>query len=452
MQEEKKAIADSDAIKQLFVDNSDNIGVAVKKAMAINPTVAIGYQKQLLESQDADINVKKGLLDLHGTQASRLAQIAGGIHDQPSYESAIGDALHEQDIDANMAAQFLSKPYDPAFVKQLQQQALTAKEQIDVKAKEVDQAEQARHNKAEERQSQLNSDPVLKLSTPTALAEPGAQASIEALIADPNMRPEDLPRLRALVPKAAVAQAQAAAQKQRELRATQAVNQGDPVQAGKLLADRTLTLDELKTRGSTPQFIANAVQEAQKVDPNFKAPNAAAQAAIAKSATNQQFFGNTDSLLIKGGTLDQLEAAGAALGNEKIPALNSIENWTKAATGSGPLAAYAATALGVADDYSKVMTGGQGSDTSRTQALNIIKNNLSPEARQAAITQIRKSVQSQRQGRVGTNPYMKDMYPDPTSITPQSTQGVNVTDPNGGVHTFKDQASADAFKKAAGIK
>jgi hypothetical protein len=30
--------------------------------------------------------------------------------------------------------------------------------------------------------------------------------------------------------------------------------------------------------------------------------------------------------------------------------------------------------------------------------------------------------------------------------------GVSVTDPNGGVHTFPDQKSADAFKKAAGIK
>lgn len=258
-----------------------------------------------------------------------------------------------------------------------------------------------------------DSDPILKLSTPQALSDPGAQASIQALIADPETKPEYIPRLKALLPKAEIAQNQLAIQKQREMRAQQAVNQGDPVQAGKLLADRTLTLDELKTRGSTPQFIANAVTEAKKVDPNFKAPNAAAQAAIAKSATNQQFFGNTDSLLIKGGTLDQLEAAGEALQGTKFPALNSIENWTKAANGSGPLAAYAVAALNVADDWSKVMSGGQGSDTSRLQALETISKNLGQGARNAAVNQLGTGVLSQRRGRVGTNPYMKDMYPEP---------------------------------------
>lgn len=34
----------------------------------------------------------------------------------------------------------------------------------------------------------------------------------------------------------------------------------------------------------------------------------------------------------------------------------------------------------------------------------------------------------------------------------QKTTEISVTDPNGGVHKFPDQASADAFKKAAGIK
>jgi len=205
------------------------------------------------------------------------------------------------------------------------------------------------------------------------------------------------------------------------------VNQGSPDDAGKLLANRSLTLSELKSRQVTPAFIAEAVKAAQKYDPSYKAADADAQAKIAGSAANQQFFGNTDSLLVKGGTLDQLDKTYDALGNTQIPIINKIENLRKAAVGSGPLAAAYAAQLGVADDGSKVMTGGVGSDTSRQQFLDIINANLSPEGRKAAIAQIRAQITSQRNGRVGTNPYMKDMYPDPS--TRQEAPGLAGTQP-----------------------
>jgi hypothetical protein len=129
-----------------------------------------------------------------------------------------------------------------------------------------------------------------------------------------------------LLPKAAVAQFNAEAIKQREARNTQILSQGDPDQAGRLLANRSLTLDELKSRQVTPQFITAAIQSAQKYDPTFKAAESAAQAKIAASPANSQFFGNTDSLLVRGGTLDQLQKVGDSLGNTKLPALNSLEN------------------------------------------------------------------------------------------------------------------------------
>jgi hypothetical protein len=269
--------------------------------------------------------------------------------------------------------------------------------------------------------------PVAKLATPEALAAPGAQAAIQAKIADPTTDPNDIPRLRSLLPQAAVAQFNAENIKQREARNTQVLSQGDPDAAGKLLADRSLTIEELKSRQVTPQFIVQAVKAAQRIDPNYKVAEASGQARIAAAPANQQFFGNTDSLLVKGGTLDQLDAAGKALGNTQIPAFNSVANLTKAALGKGPQAAYAAAILGVSDDWSKVMAGGQGSDTSRQQAVDIINKNLSPEGRSAAVAQIRKAVTSQRNGRIGLNPYMKDMYPDPS--TRQETPGIAGTQP-----------------------
>jgi hypothetical protein len=290
----------------------------------------------------------------------------------------------------------------------------------------VNQRKAANKDKAEINTDQTN-DPVAKLTTAEALAAPGAQAAIQAKINDPTTSASDRVRLVQALPQAAVAQLNAENIKAREARNTQIISQGDPANAGQLLASRVLTLDELKSRQVTPQFIAAAVEAAQKIDPNFKAPEAAAQARIAAAPANAQFFGNTDSLLVKGGTLDQLAQAHAALGNTKLPFANKLENWRKAQLGQGPQAAFAANALGVADDYSKVISGGQGSDSSRQQALDIIGRDLSPEGMAAAIAQIRGTIESQRNGRISTNPYLKSMYPDP--VTRQEVPGVAGTQP-----------------------
>jgi hypothetical protein len=196
----------------------------------------------------------------------------------------------------------------------------------------------------------------------------------------------------------------------------QALSQGDPNAAAQLLVNGDATLSELKSRGATPEFIAKTLYGAHKLSGGtYNAQSADAQFSVAKSPANVAFFGSAKSLTDKGGTLDQLQKAGNALPSNQIPAFNSIADWEKAATGSGPMAHYAATALGVADDYSKVMGGGQGSDTSRLQALNIIKANASPEARTAAIQGIRGAVGSQQASRIGSNPVLGRMYGAPNT-------------------------------------
>ncbi len=282
--------------------------------------------------------------------------------------------------------------------------------------------------------AQQEADPVLKLSTPEALAAPGAKAAIQAKIADPQTDPADIPRLKALLPKADVAQNQIINMKQRELQAQQAVTQGGAAGANALadmLVKRQITVDEMKVRGLTPQFEAQVFGLAAQKDPTWKAPEAAAQGAVAKSPQNQMFFGNTDSLLTKGGTLDQLSQAGKNLGNTQLPAWNSVQNLVKASLGKGPVAAYAAAILNVADDQAKVMGGtGAATDTSRQQSLDLYGRNMSPEAREAAIQQVRQGVLSQRRGRVGTNPYLQDMYPEPQQgggAVPQSLTAAQIT-------------------------
>ena len=177
-----------------------------------------------------------------------------------------------------------------------------------------------------------------------------------------------------------------------------------------------MTLDELKSRQVTPKFIADAVNAAKKYDPTFKAPEAAAQAKIAGAPSNQQFFGNTDSLLIHGGTLDQLLEAGNHISQDDWQILNKTKNWAYLTTGNSGISAYGMKVIGVADDFAKVIGGGAGTDTARATIMGAIDPKLSPEQRAAAVDAARGVITSQRNGRIGTNPYLKAMYPDPSTM------------------------------------
>jgi len=77
----------------------------------------------------------------------------------------------------------------------------------------------------------------------------------------------------------------------------------------------------------------------------------------------------------------------------------------------------------VADDYSKVMGGGQGSDTSRMQALNLIGAKQSPAQRAASIDGIRGAVGSQTTSRIGSNSVLSRMYGSSQTQTSAPTAG-----------------------------
>lgn len=86
---------------------------------------------------------------------------------------------------------------------------------------------------------------------------------------------------------------------------------------------------------------------------------------------------------------------------------------------SGATAGFAQTALGVADDYAKVMGGGQGSDTAREEMLKGFAMASSPKQMEASIDAARGAVGSQMTSRIGSNKAMGRMYGD---NLPQPTQ------------------------------
>jgi hypothetical protein len=191
--------------------------------------------------------------------------------------------------------------------------------------------------------------------------------------------------------------------------AAQAIADGDPVAAGQMLHDGVVAPSQIIS-ARKPEFAQKAFAAAAGFGDGWNAQKAEADYKVASSPAQVQFFGSSKSLTDKGGTLDQLTAAGKDIPQNKIPVFNTIADAVRASTGSGPVAKYAAVALGVADDYAKVMGGGQGSDSAREQALKIISAAQSPEQRAAAVEGIRGAVGSQAGSRIGNNTVLQRMY------------------------------------------
>jgi hypothetical protein len=217
-----------------------------------------------------------------------------------------------------------------------------------------------------------------------------------------------------------------------EKAAEQAIADGDPRAAAQLLVSGTVAPSQLIS-SRKPAFAQQAFTAAAQMQPGWSATKADADYKVASSPANVAFFGSAKSLTDKGGTLDQLADAAKDIPANQIPVFNTVADALRASTGSGPIAKYAAIALGVADDYSKVMGGGQGSDTSRTQALNLISAKQSPEQRAASIEGIRGSVSSQINSRMGSNPVLQKMYGG--IVSPEKTKPAASAPPAGATHT-----------------
>lgn len=191
----------------------------------------------------------------------------------------------------------------------------------------------------------------------------------------------------------------------------QSIAQGDPKVAGELLASNTLTVQDLKLRNATPQFIEHAVNQARVLTGGkYNAVEAEGYQHVANSDANTVFFGNVNSLVQPGGTLDQLSAIGKKISPDDFKLLNKTKNWVSLETGGTSIAGYMATLVGVVDDYAKVMGGGAGSDAGRAMVLRIIDPSLSGPQRESAITGVKDAVNSQKSARIGNNPFLAAMY------------------------------------------
>lgn len=389
------------------VDMQSNIGSMIQDAM--DQGVSPGGIKSLLDFQKTQLDVANQTATLdkatrEGIQAKNTATwnaaetlraIPEGSPERAQAYQGTLQNLQQQGVDTSK------------FPKQVPSNAQL--DQIEAPLAMINGAIELGTKKSQAASAAQSADPVLKLSTPEALAAPGAKASIQTLIDDPKTKPEDVPRLQALLPKADVAQASVIHQKQSEALAEQAAQEGDPKAAAQLLISGDVAPSQLIS-SRRPAFAQQAFSAAAQMQPGWNAQKADADFQLAKGQQSQAFFGSANSLLNKGGTLDQLANTAQSLPKNKFPKLNTVADYLSYNYGDPATAAFAATAIGVADDYAKVMGGGTGSDTARIQVLNSLSAAQNPEQRAAVLQNVRNAVTSQRDSRIGANPVMQKMY------------------------------------------
>lgn len=275
-------------------------------------------------------------------------------------------------------------------------------------------------------ETQQKNDPLFKMENdPNEMSGEKSASAIALLnskLSDPALPPDQIVRVTRLLGQANTAHRLFQQDQIQKANADQAAKQGDPAAAGALLASGDLTLADMKTRGMTPKFILSTVAAAKKVDPTYKAADEIAAEKVANSPAQNNFFGSANSLLAKGGTLDQLQQNYNKLPNGQFPLFNKVSDYVDYAKGNPATAGFVQTAIGAADDYAKVMGGGHGSDSARLEILHSFAQSHGPEQMKAAIDSARAAVGSQVDSRIGTNKMLRRMYGQdlPTANNPNN--------------------------------
>lgn len=137
------------------------------------------------------------------------------------------------------------------------------------------------------------------------------------------------------------------------------------------------------------------------------------------------------------------------LDNFGVKGIASLINSGKNQVNNIDLKKFQTDATLVSDEIGKILQGGgTGSSTSDAklkQASEILGKNDSPKAIAAALGDVQELIGFRRKA-LTRGTYLENAAPAANGGS------VSVTDPNGGVHQFANQAAANAFKAAAGIK
>lgn len=281
---------------------------------------------------------------------------------------------------------------------------------------------------AKSRTEQQAADPFYKLESDpgemTGDKAPAAMALLGAKLADPNLPPDQKPRVQRLFDMATKARANDLAFEQAKERNKQAITDGDPKAAGSLLQSGLVSPQELIS-SRKPQFAQAAFDEAIRLGGGTKGADgkwhggtwsavaAESQYEYAKNPKTQ----NTLNLL----TTMQAPNGSIAIARKQFDTIpgkidedtfNKILNGTITEFGGYPVTNFKAAMVSLADEYAQVLQGGAATETTLTQATDLIKAAYSKQQGDGAFDVIGMDMAARQKGMVRNNPALMAMYPD----------------------------------------
>jgi hypothetical protein len=266
---------------------------------------------------------------------------------------------------------------------------------------------------AELKQKQQETDPLFKLENDPSQMQgekaSSAMAMLQSKLTDPNLSAADKPRVQRLLAQAKQAQKNYLSTESAKAQMEQSAREGDPVAAGKLLAQGLIAPSQIPGRSS---FRVKAIEAASKIDPNFNAAKAETQYQYAHNVQTQNTLNMISAMEEKGGSIDIAEKAAQNLPALDSKILNKVFNATETQFGSANITNFHTAMLGLADEYSKVMGGGVSSDTGRQQALDILKDSYSKGQLAGAISIMKQDITARKRAMVRDNPTLKALYPE----------------------------------------
>lgn len=293
---------------------------------------------------------------------------------------------------------------------------------------------------------------------------PAAQAQLEGMLNDPKTPANQIGRIQHLL--GVVKSSMKTQQTLQEAKAQfdQALKDGDPDSAARLLYGGLIAPSEIiSTRNSAfaQQVFQKASDMAKAAGSSWTPAMSQVQFEHAKNAQVQNSLDMIRTINEPGGDMDILKQTAEALPAMNQQTVNKLFNAAETEFGDPSASTYHTALLNLATLAATVQKGGATPDAPLIQdQLNQLKASYSKGQLAKGIQILSNDIAARGRAIIGTNPTLKAAYSD---VYQQSAIGgagkpgatastITVVDPSGHPWTFNDQASADKFKKSAGIK
>jgi hypothetical protein len=216
------------------------------------------------------------------------------------------------------------------------------------------------------------------------------------------------------------------------IQATKTLQNSDDPQAvktlGSLMVEGSMDPSQLSKRSKNyNQALLEANNYSlQKYGVPFNIAQASTDYKYANQRGTKDVLNMINGMSEKDGSIDIAQRAAQKLPKMDVTSLNKVFNATATQFGSDEQTNFHTAMLGLADEYSKVMGGGTGTDAGRQQGLDILKAGYSKGQIQGAIDIMTKDIDARRRAIVGKNRYLLQEYG-----TPQQQGAAQQSQPQG---------------------